>query len=139
MLTLAILFTILLIISKHGQNPKQQAQRVAQLEREQARLAREQERQAKELVRYEERISKLEFRMEQAERDIEHWNEQLSILYAMLDYEIAQQEATVTGGKEWSKHQNKILTLTNKVHTAETRLAKAEYTREEAQRGIDAA
>lgn len=127
----------------------QQAQQAAQLARlakeqakqarEQARIDREVERQASQLAKHEERIAKLEYRMEQAERDIEHWNDQLSALYAMLDYEKMEQAACVDGGKEWSKRQNKILTLENKVHTAESRLAKAEYAREEAQRGIDAA
>lgn len=102
------------------------------------RLAREQERQAAQLEKHEERIAKLEFRMEQAERDIEHWNEHLANLYAMLDYEMAQQEATVPGGREYAKRQNKIITLTNKVHTAENRLAKAEFEKTQAEKTLSA-
>ena len=102
------------------------------------RLAREQEKQAAQLAKHEERIAKLEFRMKQAERDIEHWNEHLANLYAMLDYEMAQQEATVPGGKEYAKRQNKIISLTNRVHTAENKLAKAEYEKAQAEKTLSA-
>jgi len=108
------------------------------IEREQERQALEQERQAAQLAKHEERIRKLEFRMQQADADIEHWNETLSDLYAMLDYEKMQQSAAVVGGKEYAKHQNKIITLNNRVYSAEARLAKAQYAKEEAARQLKA-
>ena len=106
--------------------------------REQERQAREQEKQAAQLAKHEERIRKLEFRMRQADADIEHWNETLSDLYAMLDYEKMQQSAAVVGGKEHTKHQSKIITLNNRVYSAEARLAKAQYAKEEAARQLEA-
>lgn len=108
------------------------------IEREQERQALEQERQAAQLAKHEERIRKLEFRMRQADADIEHWNETLSDLYAMLDYEKMQQSAAVVGGKEYAKRQNKIITLNNRVYSAEARLAKAQYAKEEAARQLEA-
>ena len=125
-----------------------QAQQAAQMARlakeqatqakEQARLRREQERQAVQLQRHEEQLAKLEFRMEQAEADIAHWNEQLSALYTMLDYERMEQDACVAGGKEYVKHQKKIIMLTNQIHTAETKLSKAEFNKAQAEQRLNA-
>ena len=108
------------------------------IEREQERQALEQERQAAQLAKHEAQIKKLEFRMKQADADIEHWNETLCELYAMLDYEKMEQAAAVVGGKEYAKRQNKIIALTNRVYSAEARLAKAQFAKEEAARQLGA-
>lgn len=106
--------------------------------REQERQAREQEKQAAQLTKHEERLKKLEFRMKQAENDIEHLLDTINDLYALLDYEKMEQAAVLPSSKEFVKHQNKIISLTNRIHSAESKLAKAQYIKEEAARELGA-
>ena len=100
------------------------------------RLAKEQGRQAAQLAKHEEEIRKMKSRAEQADADIEHLNSTLDELYAMLDYLKLEQSGTTPGGKEYVKYQNKIISLENRVHSAETRLAKAKHTKAEAERKL---
>lgn len=138
-----------------------QAALAAQMEKEREaqrkineRLAREQERQAKaqaaawerqrkedakrdeQLAKHEEQIRKMQFQLEQATADIEHLTNTLSELDAMLDYLKMEQSGTTPGGKEYAKYQNKIISLENRVHAAEARLAKAKHTKAEAERKL---
>lgn len=140
-----------------------QAALAAQMEKEREaqrkineRLAREQERQKKaqaaawerqrkedarrdaQLAKHEEQIRKMQFAMEQAETDIERLSETLNDLYALLDYEKMEQAAVLPGSKEFVKHQNKIISLTSRINSTESRIAKAQFTRDEARRKIDA-
>ena len=117
---------------------KIETDRLIALEREQMRLAREQERQAEQLAKHEERIEKLEFRMQQAEADISHWTEQVGNLYALLDLELAEQSGTIPGSKTDIKCQKRIITLNNQIHSAEQKLARAEYIKREAKRQLAA-
>ena len=117
---------------------KAEINRMVALEREQMKLRKEQERRAIVLAKHEEEIEKLQFRMAQAESDIKHWTEHLGNLYALLDIEQNAQIASVPGSNEDVKHQRKIITLTNQIHTAESRLAKAQYTKSESERKMSA-
>jgi hypothetical protein len=78
----------------------------------------------------------MQFSAERAEADIEHLNNTLDELYAMLDYLKLEQCGTTPGGKEYVKYQNKIISIENRVHSAETRLAKAKHTKAEAERKL---
>ena len=97
------------------------------LAKEQERQAREQERQAEQLAKHEKRIADLEFRMTQAEEDISHWSEQLGNLYALLDMAELHLSGTVNGSREQERYQKKVISLTNQIHTAEGRIAKAKH------------
>ena len=108
---------------------------------EQIRQAREQERQARELAKHEEQLAKhekriadLEFKAAQAERDIEFLTETIGSLDGLNDHYKLLQCGTVPGSKEYIKYQNKIMTLENKTHTAEARLAKAQHTKKMAEK-----
>ena len=110
---------------------------------EQIRQAREQERQARELAKHEEQLAKhekriadLEFKAAQAERDIEFLTETIGSLDGLNDHYKLLQCGTVPGSKEWVKYQNKIMTLENKTHTAEARLAKAQHAKEMAEKEL---
>lgn len=110
---------------------------------EQIRQAREQERQARELAKHEEqlmkhekRIADLEFKAKQAERDIQFLTETMLNLDGLNDHYKMLQCGTVPGSKEWVKYQNKIMTLENKTHTAEARLAKAQHAKEMAEKEL---
>lgn len=126
----------------------------AQVEREQARLAKAQEKQEKaqaaawerqrkederrdaQFAKHEEQIRKMQFQLEQATADIDHLTNTLSELDAMLDYLKMEQSGTTPGGKEYAKYQTKIISLENRVHAAETRLAKAQHAKAEAERKL---
>lgn len=110
---------------------------------EQIRQAREQERQARELAKHEEQLAKhekriadLEFKAAQAERDIEFLTETIGSLDGLNDHYKLLQCGTLPGSKEWVKYQNKIMTLENKTHTAEARLAKAQHAKEMAEKEL---
>lgn len=108
------------------------------LEREQMKLAKEQQKQAEQIAKHDKRIADLDFRMGQAESDIQFQNERIAQLDAQRDYLLLQQSGTVPGGKEHTKLQNKIMVLDNQIHAAEARLAKAQHTRDMAERELSA-
>lgn len=122
------------------------AQMRAEFRRQQTeskRIVAEQIRQAKELAKHEEQLAKhekriadLEFKAEQAERDIEFLTETISSLDGLNDHYKMLQCGTLPGSKEWVKYQNKIMTLENKTHTAEVRLAKAQHIKEMAEKEL---
>ena len=108
--------------------------RVAELEeerdrqwKEQLRLWREQERQTTD----DEKVKKLA-------RDIEAQKEMISDYYAQLDYLLLQQNGTATGGTEFTKWQNKIVTKQNQIRKAENKLADMESAKEIAERKMAA-
>ena len=110
---------------------------------ESKRIVAEQIRQAKELAKHEEQLAKhekriadLEFKVEQAERDIEFLAETINSLDGLNDHYKMLQCGTLPGSKEWVKYQNKIMTLENKTHTAEARLAKAQHAKEMAEKEL---
>lgn len=122
------------------------AQMRAEFRRQQTeskRIVAEQIRQAKELAKHEEQLAKhekriadLEFKVEQAERDIEFLTETIGNLDGLNDHYKMLQCGTLQGSKEWVKYQNKIMTLENKTHTAEARLAKAQHAKEMAEKEL---
>ena len=110
---------------------------------ESKRIVAEQIRQAKELAKHEEQLAKhekriadLEFKAEQAGRDIDFLTETISSLDGLNDHYKMLQCGTLPGSKEWVKYQNKIMTLENKTHTAEARLAKAQHAKEMAEKEL---
>jgi predicted nucleic acid-binding Zn-ribbon protein len=94
---------------------------------EQARQAREQERQAQQLAKHEEQIAKLEYKMGKAQFDFDFLSERVANLDAMRDNLMAQQTACTPMSKEWDKFQRKILALDNQIHSAESRMGKAQF------------
>lgn len=107
--------------------------------REQERQAREQERQSEIIRKHEQRISDLEYRMRQAESDIAHWKETVGNLYALRDVAQNELDQAIIGGKNQTRYQKQIITLDNQIHSAESRLAKAQYAKAKAERELQAA
>lgn len=125
---------------------KRQAKELERLSAENERYAREQLRQAREIEKHEawlrkhdEEIAKLQFKVEQAERDIEHLRENVSNLYALLDYVNAELDQAIIGGKNQFKLQKQAITLTNQIHVAESRLNKATFDRDQAKKKLEVA
>ena len=100
------------------------------------RQRKEDARRDAQLAKHEEEIRKMQFQLEQANADIEHWDSAFYELCGMLDYLKMEQSGTTPGGKEWSKYQNKIISLENRIHTTEARLAKAKHAKAEAERKL---
>lgn len=108
--------------------------------REQEKLAQEQARQAEQLAKHEKRIADLEFKAEQASADIEHLRVVLDDLNESFELACQMADKAHAAGDDKREEQakSKILTLRNKIHSAESRLAKAQHTREMAQRELAA-
>lgn len=115
------------------------AARIA-LEREQMRQAKAIEKHEAELAKHEKRIADLEFKAEQASADIEHLRVTLEDLNESFEMACQMADKAHAAGDDKREEQakNKILTLRNKIHSAESRLAKAQHTREMAQRELAA-
>lgn len=107
-----------------------------QAAQERARLAKEQERQAKELAKHEEMILQMTEQLRKADADIDFLTSRVADLDAQLDYQLLLQTSSLPGSKGFEKCQSKIVTLRNQIHCAESRLANAEYKREQAQRKL---
>lgn len=113
--------------------------RLIAVEREQMRLAKEQEKQAVILEKHEKRIELLEYKVRKLDRDIEAQNELLADYYAQLDWLLLQQSGTVSGGSEFAKWQNKIVTKNNQIRKAECKLADMNDAKERAEKEMEAA
>ena len=125
---------------------RERVRQMVALEREQARQAKEQERIAKEQekqaavqAKHEKRIELLEYKVRKLDRDIEAQNELLADYYAQLDWLLLQQSGTVSGGSEFAKWQNKIVTKNNQIRKAECKLADMNDAKERAEKEMEAA
>lgn len=94
--------------------------------KEQTRLAHEQERQAAQLERQEEMLMKLDHRLASAESEIAFNREQRERIFSLLEIEYAERDACIKGSSAWQKHQAKVISLENKVHTVQKRIDKAQ-------------
>ena len=109
-----------------------ETQRMIALEREQARqakeqerIAKEQERQAAQLAKHEEMIRKLEMRMATAESELAFNREQRDRLFKLLNIEERERDGAIPESKTWQKHQRKVISLENQIHTVQKRIDRA--------------
>jgi hypothetical protein len=93
--------------------------------KEQEKMEKEQEKQAEILRKHEERLMKLEQRMATAESELAFNREQRERLFSLLNIEELERDASIPGGKEWQKHQKKVISLENQIHTVQKRIDKA--------------
>lgn len=140
MLGIIALSVILTLISKAKDKRKMARQnvRIENLETNQTKIAMEQERQKREIEKHEKRINTLEFKATQAESDIEFQTDRLADLEAALDYALMQRDSSIPGTKTFEKYQARIVTLKNQIHTAESKLNRANHVKSEAERELGA-
>ena len=100
------------------------------------KLEKEQARQAKELEKLNATLRKQSFALERANQDIADLNDRVNSLYGLLDLELLEQAGTIPGSKTDIKCQKKIITLTQQIRATESSLAKAKYTKTEAERAL---
>ena len=124
---------------------REQARRQAQaakereaLRKEQERQAKEQARQAAEIAKHEAEIERMKHVLAQATADIDFLQERSAELYAQLDNVLLLQAGTVPGSSQHTKYQSKIVTLHNQIHAAESKLSRAQYQRDTANKKLSA-
>lgn len=110
---------------------QRQLAEIRRAEQEQSKEAREQSKRAKQRAEFK-------FKAEQAAKDLEHWTEQWQALNALLDCAELEQTGTTRGSSIDIKCQKRIITLTNQIHAAEARIAKARHTKEQAELALSA-
>ena len=130
-------------LRQQREDAKEWARQQVEMQREQIRLAKEQERQAKELakheawlVKHDEEIAKLNFRMNQAEEDIEFLRDKIKRLNKLAELEELERDSCVRYGREYQKHEKKVIALENQIRVANRQLEKAVNTRDESERKL---
>lgn len=98
--------------------------------KEQERLAKEQEKQATILAKHEEQLMKLRMRLTTAENEIAFNREQQERLWKLLEFERLECDASTLGSTTWQKHQRKVISLENQLHTVQKRKDKATMERD---------
>lgn len=106
---------------------KRETARLIALEREQMRLAKEQEKQAEVLRKHEKRLADLEERMAVAEGEIEFQSQQIERLREHIEHAETERDACVYGSSRYYQWDKKCLALEKQIHTAESKMAKAQY------------
>ena len=107
------------------QAQREQLRKDIERDREMLRMQREQEKLEKEREKQAALLAKHEQRMATAESELAFNREQRERLFSLLDIEELERDASIPGGKEWQKHQKKIITLENQIHTIQKRIDKA--------------
>ena len=104
-----------------------ETKRLIAVEREQMRLAKEQEKQAAQLAKHEKRLADLEERMAIAEGEIEFQSQQIERLRAHIEHAETERDACAYGSSRYYQWDKKCLALEKQIHTAESKMAKAQY------------
>ena len=104
-----------------------ETKRLIAVEREQMRLAKEQEKQAEVLRKHEKRLADLEERMAVAEGEIEFQSQQIERLREHIEHAETERDACVYGSSRYYQWDKKCLALEKQIHTAESKMAKAQY------------
>lgn len=104
---------------------ERQAREQERQAKEQTRLAKEQERQAAQLERHEEMLMKLDHRLASAESEIAFNREQIERLFKLQEFEISARDACSYGSADWQKHEKKVISFENQIHTIQKRIDKA--------------
>ena len=104
---------------------ERQAREQERQAKEQTRLAREQERQAAILEKHEEMLMKLDHRLASAESEIAFNREQIERIFKLQEFEISARDACSYGSADWQKHEKKVISFENQIHTIQKRIDKA--------------
>lgn len=117
---------------------EQRAQAQAQREEAARLIALEKARQAQDAWnakqeainrKNEERLFKLEQRMASAESELAFNREQRDRLFKLLDIEERERDGAIPESATWQKHQRKVISLENQIHTVQKRIDKAQADR----------
>ncbi len=125
---------------------KEQTARMIALEREQMRQAREQEKLAKEqekqaevLRRHEERLLRLEQKLELAQREEEHYSDEVTAITIDMSGVKAYVDYMKDRGLPCKGKEAELEKLGRKLYAAETKLIKARQARELCEKQMEVA
>lgn len=104
---------------------ERQAREQERQAREQERQAKEQARQAAQLERHEEMLMKLDHRLASAESEIAFNREQIERIFKLQEFELSARDACSYGSADWQKHEKKVISFENQIHTIQKRIDKA--------------
>ena len=110
----------------------------AEIAKEMARITKEQERQARQIAKHEEQIAKLEFRMSEAERTIDHYTPLYNTLKRQYDELLAKVTYYESKNLMCGGMKKDLAKVGNQLFTIESKLRKAEFDRDEAERKLSA-
>lgn len=127
-------------LRQQREDAKEWARQQVEMQREQIRLAKEQEKQAQELakheawlVKHDEEIAKLTDKVNQATEDIEFLRDKVKRLNKLAELEELERDASIPYGKEYQKHEKKLIALENQIRTANRQMEKAYSNRKNAE------
>lgn len=119
-------------IVRHDKERKMAARMKAEEEAKKAQAAKEAEKAAKEAAkaakeseRAEDRVFKYSRKLSLAIDDLAFCEEQHKRLQGLLKFEKLELEASSYGGKEWAKHQRKVVALENQCRTIQRKIDNA--------------
>lgn len=119
-------------IVRHDKERKMAAKLEAEEEAKEAQAAKEAEKAAKESAkaakeaeRVEDRVFKYSRKLSIAIDDLAFCEEQHKRLQGLLKFETLELEASTPGGKEWAKHQRKVVALENQCRTIQRKMDSA--------------
>ena len=113
--------------------------RILAVEREQEIARKEREQMQKQLADHEERLMKLEHQMALNESEIAFNREQRNRLFALLDIEERERDASIEGSSTWQKHQRKVISLENQIHAVQKRIDKAKMSKQVCKKKMEVA
>lgn len=123
---------------KQTNTARKQKAKIERLHRKQREQADRQKRVEAEQRKQAQTISKLTFRIAQAEADIAAANDRLTGLCAILDCIRDQQAGTVPGSPADIRLARQAVVLESQIATAERKLARAQFDRQQAKKGLAA-
>ena len=68
---------------------------------------------------------KLDHRLASAESEIAFNREQIERLFKLQEFELSARDACSYGSTEWQKHEKKVISFENQIHTIQKRIDKA--------------
>ena len=123
---------------KQTNTARKQEAKIERLHRKQREQADRQKRVEAEQRKQAQTISKLTFRIAQAEADIAAAKDRLTGLCAVLDCIKEQQAGTVPGSPADIRLARQAVVLESQIATAERKLSKAMFDRQQAKEGLAA-
>ena len=102
------------------------------------RIAKEQEKQAAQLAKQQEQMAKFEFRLSEAERTIEHYKPLYDTIKRQYDELSAKVKYYESKNLMCGGMKKDLVKVGNQLFTIETKLRKAEFNRDEAERKLSA-
>lgn len=120
-------------LRQQREDAREWARQQVEMQREQMRQAKELERHEAWLIKHDEEIEKLTDKVNQATEDIEFLRDKVKRLNKLAELEELERDASIPYGKEYQKHEKKLIALENQIRTANRQMEKAYSNRKNAE------